>query len=672
MPLPVYAGHRPPGSPKTRRPQYAHHPRNRRRTYALLALAVAAALLYYHWGRPAKPKHVETPPDFAPKGDLKDGAGGVGEGPLQPGGSLPEDPGPAAPPPSAHDPGGWLPAGDVSKLPNPLAGFTSAYPPFLHSLLSHRTSRAYPKFITVVYVDDGDRDVLLNWLCHVRATGFKNYVVVTRDEKLFWWLRYRASEPAAYLELPEGEEQSTEQLLAPPAASRSAYNSRSFKLHMLHRTRFVLTLLERGWNVLIADADAAWFEDPRPQLWRAVKQGNDIVAQDDVTMLCGGFMLLMSNEKVLKLWREVHRQFQEDHVRTNEQLILKRLLQAGTYDVRVQKLPKHLFPSGKLFFDEGAWKNVGQKGWPIVVHNNFVVTKADKLSRFKALHMWRALSVDDGTCEEHPLPSHADTVAANAGKWELAVKLVAGSVADAENTAADFERAPFAGGRLDLDALVPDAAERDVGELARTPYSRGQLRVRVGTPHRATDIWVPPSEIGPQMVVLVSDRIALPESWHATLSALLSRYAGTDPRDWDPRVFGIAVGRHPGAEPPTPDQVFRHQTLPPLCAVFPWHWSRFARENARFDPDLFETFTRWASRMGFYAIHAPGDVVEAAKLPALAKLRTFDGQGGEVKLPEALAGRAWHYETNPEEAEEVVKRTAAPEKKKGAKGGKEG
>lgn len=57
----------------------------------------------------------------------------------------------------------------------------------------------------------------------------------------------------------------------------------------------MLTLLEHGWNVLIADADAVWFEDPRPYLWRGVRQGAGIIAQDDVTMLCGGFMLLLSN-----------------------------------------------------------------------------------------------------------------------------------------------------------------------------------------------------------------------------------------------------------------------------------------------------------------------------------------------------------------------------------------
>lgn len=168
----------------------------------------------------------------------------------------------------------------------------------------HRTTRAYPRFIALLYVDDGDRDMILNWLCHARIIGFKTFIIVTRDEKLFWWLRYRAGESAVYLELPEGKERSTDQMLAPPSGARAAYNSPSFKSHMLYRTSFVLTLLERGWNVLIADADAVWFDDPRPYLWKGVKQGAGIIAQDDVTMLCGGFMLLISNGRhtVLQCW----------------------------------------------------------------------------------------------------------------------------------------------------------------------------------------------------------------------------------------------------------------------------------------------------------------------------------------------------------------------------------
>jgi len=185
---------------------------------------------------------------------------------------------------------------NLDLVPDSLVGFDEAFPSHLEFLLKRRSSPKYGKFMTVIYVNDGDRDMVLNWLCHARAIGYKNYIFVTTDEYLLWWLRYKAAEGAVYLQMPDGEMQTSEQRKAVVRPPRFVYNDKNFKNFMLDRTKFVLNLLNRGWDVLIADVDQVWLDDPRDSLFDpARKEGYDIVAQDDVTMLCGGFMLLRSN-----------------------------------------------------------------------------------------------------------------------------------------------------------------------------------------------------------------------------------------------------------------------------------------------------------------------------------------------------------------------------------------
>jgi hypothetical protein len=62
---------------------------------------------------------------------------------------------------------------------------------------------------------------------------------------------------------------------------------------------------------------------------------------------------------------------------------------------------------------------------------------------------------------------------------------------------------------------------------------------------------------------------------------------------------------------------------------------------------------------GYYTIVVATSVDSVASLPSVAKLPTFGMFGVEIRNPEALAARAWYYETDAVEADAVIERTCS-------------
>jgi len=290
------------------------------------------------------------------------------------------------------------------------------------------------------------------------------------------------------------------------------------------------------------------------------------------------------------------------------------------------------------------------------VHNNFVRTKASKLARFSAMHMWRVASIDEGKCIENPLPSYESTVAPYSRKWELALKIVAQNADEAIKLIGELQAADYEGARMDVTVLLPDESS----ELTALPYGQGKLSIVVGTPSRPADIWVPSTGAsGHQLVVVISSVATVPRTWHRTILSLLSRYMGDDFRNFDPRAFGIGLAAH-GTLRARAYNVYRVQDLPTIAVLFPLHWSRFLRSNSVFDPDLRQTVARWMALNGYYTIVAATSVDSIASLPSVAKLPTYDMSGREIRNTEALAARAWYYEADVVQADAVIEQTAIP------------
>eukprot|EP00899_Mesostigma_viride_P024054 jgi/Mesvir1/4833/Mv11116-RA.1 len=109
---------------------------------------------------------------------------------------------------------------------------------------------------------------------------------------------------------------------------------------MLMRTAIVMEVLALGYDMIIADIDAVWLQNPIPHvLARARHEGLDVLGQSDITTICGGFVYLRGSGVVARamwatiLWR--HAKVVRDarqrghlvHRQAHEQFILAALLQ---------------------------------------------------------------------------------------------------------------------------------------------------------------------------------------------------------------------------------------------------------------------------------------------------------------------------------------------------------
>ncbi len=472
--------------------------------------------------------------------------------------------------------------------------------------------------------------MVLNWLCYARAIGFKNYIFVTSDEYLLWWFRYKAGEGAVYLQMPEGEMQSSQQRKVVVRPPRFVYNDKNFKKFMLDRTQFVLNLLNRGWDVLIADVDQVWLDDPRDSLFDpARKEGYDIVAQDDVTMLCGGFMLLRSNgtffderltcilEAVKKLWNDVFVKFRDDGAKTNEQLILKRFLEDGAYNVKAKRLPQDVFVSGKRFFEKAMYKDIGNLGTkpiPMVIHNNFVRTKEEKLARFRALGMWRVDNVDLGTCKQTPLPQYEVDVKPLIGaKWVWKIFASTSKVAQIVVN-------QLAG--QDVTIILP---KQQVADVEGAEVLTGKLD--------SLQIWSAPVD---QVAIFVNADAVETLPTLTSLKHVLDM--ATKPKDWNAYIYGFSTLAHPQLTPK--DSMYLYQRPNPhVQVIYPWFWRQFSGQKMT---SWLADFTLWVERQGYVNLESIG-----GKSIPWSKLKVFDGNGAQARSSASLSLRSFAFGLDP-------------------------
>eukprot|EP00271_Cylindrocystis_brebissonii_P020208 TRINITY_DN660_c0_g1_i1.p1 TRINITY_DN660_c0_g1~~TRINITY_DN660_c0_g1_i1.p1 ORF type:complete len:1113 (+),score=203.35 TRINITY_DN660_c0_g1_i1:335-3673(+) len=269
-----------------------------------------------------------------------------------------------------------------------------------------------------VMVSPGYDDMLTNWLCYAKELALQNFFLITQDGAQAERLRQRGL--AVYL---AGVERHGKQAGAP-----LDYGSVAYKKFILARTAAIGEILHAGYHVLLADVDAVWFADPFPHF---KEPKVDMFAQlEERGNPCGGFLYLLSTPTVLSIWDLITAMFTE-HVswleahpskkhpteyaaflqgqkHNHEQKFLEDILQQGRHHVRLRGLDPLLFINGRDYFDH---KDAQMEGIvPVMIHNNYIVGKANKTHRFQIKGMWRVdlaghtckcLSL---SCKAHPAP----------------------------------------------------------------------------------------------------------------------------------------------------------------------------------------------------------------------------------------------------------------------------
>ena len=112
-------------------------------------------------------------------------------------------------------------------------------------------------------------------------------------------------------------------------------------------------------------------------------------------MLCTGFMLFTTSKKSIDLvsrWIDyiVHEKY---HL-TNQQALYMMLGPIFRYKTRpaampvISILPYNTFPNGALYFN-ATWRH-SQNSDPVIIHNNFMSGRKNKIARFVEFGLWHA------------------------------------------------------------------------------------------------------------------------------------------------------------------------------------------------------------------------------------------------------------------------------------------
>jgi len=175
----------------------------------------------------------------------------------------------------------------------------------------------------------------------------------------------------------------------------SDWGSEGFRRKTHYKTKVILDTLRFGITVVIVDLDIVFFRNPLPY-FNCSKC--DIEIQSDVTEGNSGFYIarptkgsISLHEKALMLGIGMRgRQLTNQKALSRIIEFMKKL-----HKLKVRTLNAAQFPWGSRYFEAGRimFSSDGVCDDCVIVHNNWIVTKAAKVYRFKETGLW---SVDTG------------------------------------------------------------------------------------------------------------------------------------------------------------------------------------------------------------------------------------------------------------------------------------
>jgi len=378
------------------------------------------------------------------------------------------------------------------------------------------------------------------------------------------------------------------------------------------RISFVLEILQRGYQVLLCDADIVFLRNPFLFLDLNLDLQAGAHKSEKVT---GGFISIKAStpaisfwtevfEKHTKLFKEMQQQQEFDpHKSTEQEIINHMLLGPEKQSLKWGRLPHEVVADGYAFFISQAVQKNGI--WPAAIHNNYVIGKENKKSRLRTASLW-LLQDSSGKCRPPavlpppppPLPSSRSPASF------LSIKVLTfNRPSSLAKLLWWLFRADYLGDRVSLVIYVDKAGgkgeeggeakrEREqVVEVARSfkwPYGEKKVVVRKkaeGLLNQWLNSWLPTSEQEVAMI-LEDDNIVSP-FFYRWLKDMVGRFY-FDPANHDPRIFGIAMqNQHmiPGRYPTTPSSLlppdilyYRYQQMSTWGPVFfPGHWREFLK-----------------------------------------------------------------------------------------------
>jgi uncharacterized protein (TIGR01627 family) len=217
----------------------------------------------------------------------------------------------------------------------------------------------------VVTVSIGFDDMFSNWFAFYSKLNLDmNVILIAEDEQIYKKYINVDGIDVWKSQYPDSND--------PIALS---YETPQYKKLVSRRAAHLLRVLKVQKRIIYTDIDTVWLSDPRPFF----KGDFDLFAQlDGNKYYCTGFIALQRTKNTLSLLEEWNRR-----LLTNPQLnqpIFNKIIKSIT--IKHKELPRQEFPSGDLYFGQNKQQNV------VIVHNNYIVGKDNKIQRFKEVGLW--------------------------------------------------------------------------------------------------------------------------------------------------------------------------------------------------------------------------------------------------------------------------------------------
>ena len=155
------------------------------------------------------------------------------------------------------------------------------------------------------------------------------------------------------------------------------------------KTKVTLEALILGLTAIIIDADIVLFKDPLPYFNCS---DCDIQIEEDVYEDNSGFYMARPTQGSIVLHQKAWAVAEEKGETISNQKVLGRMMESMSRekDLKINKLPMSLFSPGKVFFEDKMrmFFTDNPPTVEVLVHNNWIVTEAAKIYRFKEQLQW--------------------------------------------------------------------------------------------------------------------------------------------------------------------------------------------------------------------------------------------------------------------------------------------
>ncbi|TPX33033.1 hypothetical protein SmJEL517_g03978 [Synchytrium microbalum] len=469
---------------------------------------------------------------------------------------------------SRHSTSGWVgPSLDREGIPIPAQEWD------LPDLVKRKYDLQRGNMIVLVVVDWSLRDMVLNWLCHVRSLNIHNYILIAPDTQIKNYL------------LSIGESVVYHPALA-TSTSTPEYDSPQFIAMMHARLKLILSVLQMNMTVVSADVDSVWLDNPLPWIWDSLRQASDekevfpsnvqrcgpdkgpkvacdIIAQSDMenrAQFCFGLVAFKPTLDVWEMLSNVSTIMSNEHInhtgkQHNDQEVLGQLLTEST-KVNWNVLNTHRFPPGRSFFVSTVKDYLsGSRIPPIVVHNNWILGHKPKIARFEKYGLWRVGNADEGLCLDSGLPSKPPPLVVNkvvtaveppAQKLRIIILCngnLPGLVSAIESLAKTHWGTPTPSVDLDLvmnPTLNKSTIKSYVSKIKKIRWKSGDFQYRVGlNSHVLAQQWANLWNGSSDAVLVADETLRVSSSWYAWSVSALTAKCGDGGREVDRRIASV-------------------------------------------------------------------------------------------------------------------------------------